>query len=167
MGLHRTEAQPKDAGLAKCLVAPSAHGIRDTDEAVVALPEANLPRHEEAAPDSPPQGGIATPEDEVVSRGIASLRHHDPVLTTSVAWAGWEQARQEQIEAGVGQGEAKHAKAVYDRDIAEVERLNTALEAERDEVVVAREQAVKTAEELQSQWAAFVTLEAWANTRIQ
>ncbi|KAF0917221.1 hypothetical protein E2562_017122 [Oryza meyeriana var. granulata] len=40
------------------------------------------------------------------------------------------------------------AKVVYDHDIAEVERLNTALEGECDEVVAAREQAVKAAEEL-------------------
>ncbi|KAF0934143.1 hypothetical protein E2562_022829 [Oryza meyeriana var. granulata] len=58
-------------------------------------------------------------------------------------------------------------KAVYDRDVAKVEREHTALEVERVKAVAAREQAVKVAEALQNQREAFAILEAWANTCIR
>ncbi|KAF0931036.1 hypothetical protein E2562_039545 [Oryza meyeriana var. granulata] len=48
---HRDSRRPKEAGPAKGPGAPSALVVGETGEAVAAPPEANLPRHEGAAPD--------------------------------------------------------------------------------------------------------------------
>ncbi|KAF0926142.1 hypothetical protein E2562_021843 [Oryza meyeriana var. granulata] len=82
-----------------------------------------------------------------------SSRYHDPDLVTSTA---------RKLESLV-----RAAKVVYDHDVAEVERLSTALTTERDEAVATKEQAEKAAEAFKSQQALSDALKVWASACIQ